>query len=119
MLRLILAILFAALGGTLLLHYLKNFCLKEKVKLHLDWDGVLERFFITGIALKAPDMWPIILLIITIRVLYRIFFLDFCPALFQRPEPGIAAQKVRLKAELAFDLIVSPAFAILVGVVFQ
>ena len=69
MLRLILAILFAALGGTLLLHYLKNFCLKEKVKLHLDWDGVLERIFITGIALKAPDMWPIILLIITIRVL--------------------------------------------------
>ena len=116
MLRLILALIFSTLGGTLLLHRLKNFSLKEKLKPRLNWDALIERLIITAIIIQAPNLWPLILLTILAKVLYRIFLLGFIPGILKSQEPGTAAQKVLLKAELAFDLILSPTFAILTGV---
>ncbi len=119
MTRLILILLLSAPGGTLILHYLKNFLLKERRKLRLDWDGNLERLCITYIILTAPAYQLIIPFIILIKAVFRLSLLGFIPGITKTNEPGAAAQKVLLKAELAFDLLLSPAFAILVGVVFK
>ncbi len=119
MVRLTLILLFSTLGGTIILHFLKNFLLKERRKFHLDWDGLLERLCITYIILAAFHFWMFIPLIILIKALFRLSLLGFFPGISQSTEPGTASQKVLLKAELTFDLLLSPAFAILVGVVFK
>jgi hypothetical protein len=119
MIFLALALFLSTLGGTLVLHYLKNFLLKEKTKFYLDWDGLLERLSITYIIISVPDLWLFIPLIIALKILFRLALLGFMPGISQTREPGTSAQKVLLKAELAFDLFLSPALAILVGVVFR
>jgi len=119
MTRLALILILSTLGGTFILHYLKNFLLKERRKFRLDWDGIIERLCITYIIIAAPAYWLIIPLIILIKAIFRLFLLGFIPGIAQTTEPGAASQKVLLKAELAFDLFLSPAFAILVGVIFK
>lgn len=115
----ILALFISTLGGTFILHYLKNFILKEKVKFRLDWDGLLERLCITYIIIAASNFWMFIPLIIALKSIFRLTLLGFIPGLLRSNEPGISSQKVLLKAELAFDLLLSPAFAILIGVIFK
>ena len=104
MARLTLILLLSALGGTIVLHYLKNFLLKERRKFRLDWDGLLERSCITYIILSLPHLWMLIPLIIIIKALFRLILLGFIPTIYQSTEPGAASQKVLFKAELAFDL---------------
>jgi hypothetical protein len=117
--RLFFILLFASIGGTFILHYLKNFLLKEKIKFYFDWDGILERLCIAYIILETPQFWLLIPLIILVKLLMRIYLLKSIAGLTQTSEPGIASQKVLYKAELAFDTFASPAFAILVGVIFR
>ena len=117
--RLILGLAVATLGGTVTLHFLKNYLLKEKIKLRLDWDGIIERSLIVFIILAAPQLGLLLPFIIIFRTIYRLILLGPSLSLFQTEEPGIVSQKVLLKAELAFDLLLSPAFAILIGVIFK
>jgi hypothetical protein len=119
MLRLILVLLFSGLGGVFILHYLKNFFLEEKTKLKPDWDGFLERALITFLVLSAPNLWPLIPVLIAAKVFCRLWLLGSIPAILKSNEPGAAFQKVLFKSELAFDLLLSPAFAILLGAVFR
>ena len=119
MARLTLILLLSTFGGAIILHYLRNFLLKERRKFHLDWDGLLERFCVTYIILSLSHLWMLIPLIIMIKALFRLILLGFIPGISQSTEPGAASQKVLSKAELAFDLFLSPAFAILVGVIFK
>ena len=112
-------LLFSTLGGTFILHYLKNFLLKERIKFRLDWDGILERLCLTYIMAEAIQLWIFIPIVIILKSIFRLFLLGLLPGIAQTNEPGAASQKVLLKAELAFDLFLSPAFAILVGVVFR
>jgi len=119
MIRLLLILLLSTFGGTLVLHHLKNFLLKERRKLSLDWDGLLERLGITFIMINAPQFWLFIPGIILLKALFRLVLLGLIPAIGQSTEPGAASQKVLLKSELAFDLFSSPAFAILIGVLFR
>jgi hypothetical protein len=119
MARLVLILLLSTLGGTFILHYLKNFLLKERIKFRLDWDGILERLCLTYIIAAALDLWLLIPIVIILKAAFRLYLLGLIPGLLQTQEPGSASQKVLLKAELAFDLFLSPAFAILVGVVFR
>jgi hypothetical protein len=112
-------LLLSSFGGVFLLHYLKNFLLKERRKFYLDWDGLLERLCITYIIIALPDLWMLIFLIIALKALVRLLLLGFVPGIAQTREPGAASQKVLLKSELAFDLFLSPAFAILIGVIFK
>ena len=116
---LVLILLLSTLGGTFILHYLKNFLLKEKRKFHLDWDGILERLCITYIILAASNFWIFIPLIVLTKAVFRFLVLGFFSKIPQISEPGAASQKVLLKAELAYDLLLSPAFAVLVGVLFK
>ncbi|KPJ69011.1 hypothetical protein AMJ44_04915 [candidate division WOR-1 bacterium DG_54_3] len=119
MLRLLLALILSTLGGTFILHYLKNFLLKERTKFHLDWDGLLERLGVTYIMIAVFHFWMLIPLIVLLKAFLRLTILGFIPGISQTTEAGGTPQKVLLKAELAFDLLLSPAFAILIGVIFK
>ncbi|MFC1568201.1 hypothetical protein ACFL37_00700, partial [Candidatus Margulisiibacteriota bacterium] len=66
-----------------------------------------------------PRLWLLIPVIIVLKAVSRLLLLGFIPGITRTSEPGAASQKVLLKAELAFDLFLSPAFAIMVGVIFQ
>lgn len=107
----------SALGGTFLLHYLKAFLLREKRTFAWDWDGIIERGIITY-AIIADRWLYLIPVVILIKIIFRLALIGFFENLTKITEPGTVSQKVRLKAELAFDLILSPAFAVLVGIVF-
>ncbi|MFA5113113.1 MAG: hypothetical protein WC529_02320 [Candidatus Margulisiibacteriota bacterium] len=108
----------AAFGGSLLIHYLKNFLLGEKLPLAWDWDGVLERGAIAYFVGALPH-WPILVAgVILLKTIYRLAGLAIAGGISKRNEPGAIYQKVTLKAELGLDLILSPAFAILVGIIF-
>ncbi len=112
--RLLLALVLSSLGGTFLLHYLKNFFLEEKVKFAWDWDGWLERLSLTWVLIQAPGYWPVIPAIILLKVFYRLTLIG-SHFKIGRVTEGLSPQKVLFKGELAFDLIVSPLFAVLVG----
>ena len=98
---------------------MKNFLLKEKIKFNLDWDGILERLCVTYIIIAARDFWILIPLVVMLKSALRIYLLKSISGISQTEEPGAASQKVLYKAELAYDLFLSPAFAILLGVVFR
>lgn len=107
----------SAFGGTLLIHYLKNFLLKEKMAFAWDGDGLIERTIITYLVIS--DRWLFLIpIVIILKIIFRLSLIGFFENLTRINAPGTVSQKVRLKAELAFDLILSPAFAILVGVIF-
>jgi hypothetical protein len=99
----------SSLGGSLLLHYFKNFLLEEKMPLAWDWDGIFERGLITYIIAAQQTRLYLIPVVILLKIMLRLILLRV---------PAPVSQKIVIKAELGFDLIVSPAFAILVGVVF-
>jgi len=106
-------IALAALSGTLLIHYLKNFFLAEKTKFSPDWDGWLERGAVTFCVIQG--WWLLIIPIVILKAVYRLLFIDRIEG---TNEPGAVSQKVKFKGELAFDLLASPALAILIGLVF-
>ena len=108
----------AAFGGTLLIHYLRNFFLAEKLPLAWDWDGLLERAAVVYILTSVPARWYLIPGVILLKLMLRLAGLALTGSISKRPEPGMISQKVTLKAELAWELLLSPAFAILVGVIF-
>ncbi|MFA4844127.1 MAG: hypothetical protein WC632_04160 [Candidatus Margulisiibacteriota bacterium] len=107
----------AAFGGSIFLHYLKNFLLKEEATLTFDWDGVIERALIAYCFATGRWLWAVPLIII-VKIIYRLALLGFSSRWLRSNEPGAVSQKVNLKTELALDLFLSPLFAIVVGVVF-
>ena len=119
MVRLAIILIFSSIGGNFLIHYLKNFLLREKLKFRPDFDGWLERPGITFVLLQAQPFWILIPLIIALKWGYRLLLLGIIPGIIKREEPGAVAQKVLLKGELAFDLILSPALAILIGTILK
>lgn len=113
---LFLILLFSTFGGSLLLQFLRGFLLKEPFRFRLDWDGLLERLCLTYIILAAPQFWLFIPIIILIKTVSHLYSIGYLKNIAESREPGAVSQKVLFKSELAFDLLASPAFAILVGV---
>jgi hypothetical protein len=107
----------AAFGGSFLIYYLTNFLLQEKAKFAFDWDGVIERAAVAYLVM-TPKFLFLIPLVILIKIAVRLIALGFFPSLLKSGEPGVVAQKVTLKAELALSLFISPVFAALVGIIF-
>src|SRR3989338_7808380 len=101
--RLILALFLSTLGGTVVVHYLKNFLFKGKTKLRPDGDGLIERCLITYLLVANQTFIFLIPVIVILKILFRIFSIGIFENLSQRTEPGLVWQKVRLKGELAFD----------------
>jgi hypothetical protein len=108
----------SAFGGTLVIHYLRNFFLRENLPLAWDWDGLLERAAVTFVINAAPAWIFLLPGIILLKLLVRLAGLSAAGGISKTDEPGAAYQKVLLKAEFALELILSPVFAILVGVIF-
>ena len=119
MIRLLFALLLATLGGSLLIHWLRNFILVEKSPFQFEWDSLLERLCLSYIMINALQFWPLIPVIIILKLSYRLFQLGSKMTISTSDEPGNAWQKVLFKTELSFDLFLSPAWAILIGVIFQ
>lgn len=117
--RLFLILLLSSLGGSLILHFIKNFFLEEKIKFHLDWAGIIERLCITYIIIAAPSFWPLIVAIIAAHVLWCLTRLGKIPSLLQRSEAGTISQKILIKSEFSFDIMLSPAFAVFIGIIFK
>ena len=69
--------------------------------------------------INAQNFWPLIPIIIILKLGYRLFQLGSKLTISTSDEPGNAWQKVLFKAELSFDLFLSPAWAIMIGVIFQ
>jgi len=115
MMVLILALLLSGLAGSFVIHYLKNFLLREKTSFRPDWDGIAERVFITYFIAASLLPWALIPLTIILKICYRIFRLSTSPDINQ----GNAFQKVLLKSELSLDFLLSPLIAILVGIIFK
>ena len=107
----------AAFGGSFLIYYLTNFLLQEKAKFAFDWDGVIERAAVAYLFM-TPKFLFLIPIVILIKIAVRLITLGFFSSLLKSSEPGVAAQKVTFKAELALSLVVSPVFAALVGIIF-
>ncbi|HVN67333.1 MAG TPA: hypothetical protein VMT55_03100 [Candidatus Sulfotelmatobacter sp.] len=108
----------AAFGGAFILHYLKNYLLKEKLKFSWDWDGVVERGLIAGLFVFYPAWLILVPLIVIIKIAGRLLWLGLTGGLAKVDEPAIAYQKVSIKEDLALDLFVSPLFAIIIGMIF-
>ena len=119
MTRLVLTLILSTIGGNFVIHYLKNFLLREKRKFRPDLDGWLERLCLTYIIIEAPRYIILIPAVIALKVIYRLLQIGFFTGGSKTREPGAAFQKVLLKGELAFDLILSPALAILLGIIFK
>ena len=107
----------AAFGGSFLIYYLTNFLLEEKAKFIFDWDGVIERAVVAYLVV-TPGYLPLIPAVILAKIVFRFVTLSRRSSLLTSSEPGAAPQKIRLKAELALELFLSPLFAILVGLIF-
>ena len=107
----------AAFGGSFLIYYLTNFLLQEKAKFAFDWDGVIERAAVAYLVMTSKFML-LIPVVILVKIAVRLVMLGLFSSLLKTEEPGGVPQKVTLKAELALELFLSPAFAILVGIIF-
>ena len=107
----------AAFGGSFLIYYLTNFLLQEKAKFAFDWDGVIERGAVAYLVM-TPKFILLIPVVILVKIAVRLIMLGFFSSILRTDEPGGVAQKVARKSELALELLLSPAFAILVGIIF-
>ena len=107
----------AAFGGSFLIYYLTNFLLQEKARFAFDWDGVVERAAVAYLVM-TPKLLFLVPFVVLIKIAVRLITLGFFSSMLKSGEPGVAAQKVTLKAELALELFISPVFAALVGIIF-
>lgn len=119
MARLIIALLLATFGGSLIIHWLRNFVLQEKSSFQFEWDSLLERLCLTYVMINALQFWYLVPLIIVLKLGYRIYKLGSNLTISISDEPGNAWQKVLFKTEVSFELFLSPAWALLIGVIFQ
>ena len=119
MTRLLIALLLATFGGSLIIHRLKNFILEERSHFQFEWDSLLERLCLTYIMINALHYWPLIPVIIVLKLIYRLLQLGSKLPISTSDEPGNVFQKVLFKSELSFDLFLSPAWAIMIGVIWQ
>ena len=109
----------SSVGGAFFLHYFKLFILREKVPFSFDWDGMIERAAITYVYCAA-DFWAFALIpvIILVEGFWRVSLVSYKNSLFGHNEPGALLQQLLFKMDLGTDLLVSPLFAILVGMIF-
>ncbi|MGB9613750.1 MAG: hypothetical protein ACPL4K_06240 [Candidatus Margulisiibacteriota bacterium] len=111
-------VVLSSFGGSILLHFSKNFFLIEKTPFRFDWDGLIERGIITFCLISHSYLYLIPIVIFT-KTIFRLGQIIIYNYSLQINEPGTVFQKVRLKAELFFDLILSPSFALFLGIIFS
>jgi len=111
------AVLISAFGGALFLSLIKKYITVTSVKIQLDPPGMLERSLITVFVALGSFYVFFIPLIIFAKGIYIISNLTGWAGLLERREPTMAYQKVKLKSNIAVELLASPLFAIIVGII--
>jgi len=114
----IIGIVIAAFAGTPLLYFIKKFIVDEKTHYEVDWDGIIERAAVTALIISQNYLVLLIPIIVGIRVFYYVTVspqFKRSPDILGRPEFSLAYQRVKSKSILGIDLIGSPCFAILIG----
>jgi len=113
------AVLISAFGGLFFAYYIKKKLTETSAGLHLDIPGIAERTLITLFTfIGGPYLW-FIPLVILMKGAVLMFGLSGLAGLLSREEPSLAYQRVKLKSSLAVDLILSPAIAVLIGILFR
>ncbi|OGC32388.1 hypothetical protein A2311_00420 [candidate division WOR-1 bacterium RIFOXYB2_FULL_48_7] len=108
----------ASLGGSFFIHYLKNYLLEEKPGFNFDWDGVIERGLIAWLVIIGGSWLLLIPAIILVKFSLQLYRWQVFRRLLSIEEPAFIAQKIKIKEELAINLLVSPSWAILIGLIF-
>ena len=99
--------------------YIKKQFVDGSIKYHLDMDGSLERGLVTLCAALGSYYLILIPIIILAKAAYHVLMLKGLENIFTREEPGMASQKVKIKGDLAVDLIGSPILAVFVGLLLK
>jgi hypothetical protein len=112
-----LAALVSAVVGSMLLFAIKKNLVDPGAKYAVDYIGVIERAAITVVVPAGGLYLLIIPVVIFAKAILKIFGLFGSSSIFSREEPAIVYQKVRMKSNLAVELIASPLFAVIVGII--
>lgn len=109
--------IIAVYGGSFVLFYLKKTFVYPGIQFNYDRAGIMERLLVFTLFLMG-NMWlSLIPLIILIKAIF--LFSGVKNSLIRINEPAIQFQKIRLKSGISFDLLVSPLFSILMGMVIK
>ncbi len=115
-LRCAIGALISAIGGLFFLYLIKKKVTETSAGLRPDLPGIAERALVTVFTvLGGPYLW-LIVPVILIKGAVLVLGLSGLTGLLSREEPSLAYQKVKLKENLGVDLILSPALAVLVGI---
>lgn len=109
-------LVLSSIGGNVLLHLIKRNFTDSQDKLTADPVGSIERAIITTLFVLGGNWLYLILPVILVKAGFYIRGLSSLSDIFSRNEPSLAYQKVRVKASLAVDLILSPALAVFIGI---
>ena len=115
----IIALIISTGGGSLLIFLIKKNFTDASIKYTFDPLGILERLIITVFVPMGSFFLLAIPVVVAIKVGYYLFGLSAWSSMFAREEPAITYQKVKFKGSLAVELIGSPLFAILIGVILR
>ena len=115
----ILGLLISAPLGSFILYFAKKQYVDESIKPQLDAEGILERSAITILVILGSYSLILIPMVILMKAAYYLIKLKALRSIFIREEPGMISQKVKIKGALAIDLIGSPAYAVIVGLLLK
>lgn len=116
--KLIIALIFAALCGDLIIHWLKIFLVNPHSRFSFDISGIIERTALILLIAIGGIYMTLLPVVVAIRVVFLLDkgkFIRFADIL-KREEPAVEFQKVRLKSEISLSLVLSPFLGILLGI---
>lgn len=116
--KVLIALIFAAFGGEIIIFYLKKIFVNPKSGFSFDPSGMIERSLILILIIAGGSFILVIPIIVALRaicILGKGSFKNISDILI-RKEPALEFQKIRLKSELGLSLIASPAIGILFGI---
>jgi len=113
------ALIVSAVGGAGGIYYAKKQLADASEKFKLDVIGIFERLLVTGSVAVGGKLLLLVPVVIAIKIVFYLSGLRKWSDILSRKEPAMAYQKVKLKADLALELIISPLFAVIVGLILR
>ncbi len=102
--------------GSFFIFFLKNASSYDRSKFSADLPGTIERFFVIMLAFKGGLWLLLIPAVIACKAAYLLFEFKSWFQIFLNKGPALVYKKFKFKSDLAVDLIASPAFAVVGGV---
>jgi hypothetical protein len=102
-------------GGTFFIYYLKKTFIDPGLAFEYDQLGMIERLIIfTSILLGGVWLFTIPLVVLLKGLLV---FSGIRGGLIKVNEPAFRFQRIKFKSFISFDLLASPLFAVLLGII--